>query len=64
MVELLGDDMLLHLRTADNLIVGKMESHPGIAHGQDLKVSMDMSKVHFFDPGTGENVCLTDGESN
>ena len=63
-VELLGDDMLLYLRTANNVVVGKMDSHPGITDGQSLQVTLDMSKVHFFDPETGENVCLTDGESN
>jgi len=62
-VELLGDDMLIYLRTADNVVISKVDSHPGIEHGQDLKVKLDMSKVHFFDPETGENVCLTDGES-
>jgi multiple sugar transport system ATP-binding protein len=63
-VELLGDDMLLYLSTAGNELISKVDSHPGIEHGQDLKVTLDMSKVHFFDPETGENVCLTDAQSH
>ncbi len=63
-VELLGDDMLLYLSTRDYEVISKVDSHPGITHGQDLKVTLDMSKIHFFDPGTGENLCLTDAERN
>ena len=63
-VELLGDDMLLYLSTPNTEIVSKVDSHPGISHGQDLKVTLDMSKVHFFDPGTGENVCLTNAQGD
>ena len=63
-VELLGDDMLVYLSTDKHELISKVDSHPGIEHGQDLKVSLDMSKVHFFDPETGENLCLTDDERN
>ena len=63
-VEPLGDDMLLYLRTPVHQFVSKVGSHPGIEAGQALEVTLNLSKVHFFDPKTGMNLCLDSGRGN
>jgi multiple sugar transport system ATP-binding protein len=57
-VEPLGDEMVLHLRTPAHGFVGKVGSHAGLSDGQALEVNLNLDKVHVFDAETGENLCL------
>ncbi|HUW56833.1 MAG TPA: sn-glycerol-3-phosphate ABC transporter ATP-binding protein UgpC [Planctomycetota bacterium] len=57
-VEPLGDEMILYLKTPAHEFLGKVSSHGGISDGQALEVSLNVDKVHVFDAETGENLCL------
>ncbi len=57
-VEPLGDEMILYLKTPTHEFIGKVGSHGGVTDGQALEVHLDLDKVHVFDAGTGENLCL------
>jgi len=57
-VEPLGDEMILYLKTPAHEFLGKVGSHGGVSDGQTLEVSLDLDRVHIFDAETGENLCL------
>ena len=57
-VEPLGDEMILYLKTPAHEFLGKVDSHSGLSDGQTLEVSLNLDKVHIFDAETGENLCL------
>jgi len=57
-VEPLGDEMILYLRTPVHEFLGKVDSHGGVSDGQTLQVNLNLDKVHVFDAETGENLCL------
>ena len=57
-VEPLGDEMILYLKTPAHEFIGKVGSHGGVTDGQALEVNMNLDKVHVFDAETGENLCL------
>jgi multiple sugar transport system ATP-binding protein len=57
-VEPLGDEMILYLRTPTHEFLGKVGSHGGVTDGQTLEVSLNLDKVQIFDAETGENLCL------
>lgn len=57
-VEPLGDEMILYLKTPTHEFLGKVGSHGDISDGQALEVSLNIGKVHVFDAETGENLCL------
>ena len=57
-VEPLGDEMILYLKTSEHEFIGKVGSHGGVTDGQTLEVHLDLDKVHIFDAETGENLCL------
>jgi len=57
-VEPLGDEMILYLKTPVHEFIGKMGSHAGVSDGQALEVNLNLDKVHVFDAETGENLCL------
>jgi multiple sugar transport system ATP-binding protein len=57
-VEPLGDEMILYLKTPAHDFLGKVGSHGGVTDGQALEVNLNLDKVHVFDAQTGENLCL------
>jgi multiple sugar transport system ATP-binding protein len=57
-VEPLGDEMILYLRTPAHEFLGKVRSHTGVSDGQTLEVTLDLGQVHIFDADTGDNLCL------
>jgi multiple sugar transport system ATP-binding protein len=57
-VEPLGDEMILYLKTPTHDFIGKVGSHGDVTDGQALEVNMNLDKVHVFDAQTGENLCL------
>ncbi|HUU42217.1 MAG TPA: sn-glycerol-3-phosphate ABC transporter ATP-binding protein UgpC [Planctomycetota bacterium] len=56
-VEPLGDEMILYLKTPVHEFIGKVGSHGGVTDGQTLEVHFNLDKVHVFDAETGENLC-------
>jgi multiple sugar transport system ATP-binding protein len=59
-VEPLGSNMDVYMCTALNdHVVGRLEANPAIKSGMEATVYVDLSKVHFFEPGdTGMNLSL------
>ena len=57
-VEPLGDEMILYLKTPAHSFLGKVGSHGGVTDGQALEVNLNLDKVHVFDAQTGGNLCL------
>jgi len=58
-IEPLGEKMDLHAATgAHGHIVARIDARPDLRPGQELKLHLDMSKVHVFEPGE-EGVNLT-----
>ena len=57
-VEPLGDEMILYLKTPAHEFLGKVRSHADVKDGMSLDVMLDLNKVHIFDAETGENLCL------
>jgi multiple sugar transport system ATP-binding protein len=58
-VEPLGDEMILYLKTPTHEFLGKVGSHGGVRDGQALDVGFNLDRVHIFDAETGENLCLS-----
>jgi multiple sugar transport system ATP-binding protein len=59
-VEPLGDKMDVYLSTANHPhVIAHVDAQEGLVPGQDCNVFVDLSRVHFFDPGeTGKNLLL------
>ncbi|MGC4033315.1 MAG: TOBE domain-containing protein [Tepidisphaeraceae bacterium] len=57
-IETLGNDMDLFLKTSNHPhVVARVESQTGVAAGSQVKMFVDLRKVHFFAPGvTGANL--------
>src|SRR5690606_31959519 len=54
--ELLGNEILSHLMIGDTLMLSRMDPRSSASPGRTLPVAFDMSKVHAFDPDTGETL--------
>ena len=57
-VEPLGDEMILYLKTDKHDFLGKVGSHGDVHHGQTVDIHLNLDKVHVFDAETGDNLCL------
>ncbi len=59
-VEVLGDKMDVHVAAADRTpMVARVDAHAGLEEGQQVKMYLDTTKVHVFEPGDmGANLCL------
>ena len=57
-VEPLGDEMIVYIRVAETDMLGKVDSHHRVKHGQSLTVQFNMDQAHFFSTETGKNVSL------
>ncbi|MDP2172218.1 MAG: sn-glycerol-3-phosphate ABC transporter ATP-binding protein UgpC [Candidatus Cloacimonadaceae bacterium] len=55
-VEPLGNEYHVMLKTANFTLTARLDPKELPRMGQDLKVSLDMSRVHFFDPETEVNL--------
>ncbi len=60
-VEPLGDKMDVYFSTpSHDHLVCRVDSHSRVREGQDLAMHLDMSRVHFFEPGeAGVNISLS-----
>lgn len=50
--ELLGHEFILHGKFADQPILAKVASRVDVHAHETIKLSMDVAKLHFFDPNT------------
>ncbi|MFH1997041.1 MAG: sn-glycerol-3-phosphate ABC transporter ATP-binding protein UgpC [Candidatus Omnitrophota bacterium] len=55
-VEPMGAEVFLHLKTGTNTMVAKVGGHDMPEVNQDIDLVFDMSKVHFFDKTTEETI--------
>ncbi len=60
-IEPLGNDMDLYLSTQHHPhVTSRVEAQPGVSPGTQINVYVDLSKIHFFEPGvTGMNLSLS-----
>jgi multiple sugar transport system ATP-binding protein len=56
-VEPLGDRMDVHARVGDTPFVCRIEAGQAIREGEAVQMQVDMTRVHFFEPGpAGRNI--------
>lgn len=58
MIELLGDEQLLHLTAGPAQLLIKSESHHRLEEGTIIKVGPAPGKIYVFDGVTGANVMM------
>jgi len=51
-VETLGDELVVHGRTGDDVLVFKRDAHRAPEVGARVPVKLDLSQLHLFDAGT------------
>ncbi|MDP8221405.1 MAG: TOBE domain-containing protein, partial [Candidatus Stygibacter frigidus] len=56
-VEPMGNEYVVHLSTGDSTLIARLDPKKLPQVEQDLKISLDMKKVHFFDIDSQD--CLT-----
>jgi len=56
LIEPLGDEVLFYLISGKNQIVAKLDSRTSKKVGEEMKVALDMTKTHIFDPESEETV--------
>ena len=50
--ELLGHEFILHGITQNKKVIAKVASRVDVRNHETIQLSMDLSKIHFFDPAT------------
>ena len=55
-VEPMGSEIVLFLNAGRNSFVARVSNQDTAKANQDLQIVFDMSKAHFFDPGTEEAI--------
>jgi len=55
-VEPMGSEVYLYLRTARNSFIAKVGAHDRPPINEDMDLVFDMSKVHFFDKDSEETI--------
>ena len=54
LVEMLGSEKLVHFNLEDKKIVTKLSSDQEVSTGEEISLSLDISKILVFDPETGK----------
>ncbi|MFC1658409.1 ABC transporter ATP-binding protein [Candidatus Omnitrophota bacterium] len=57
-VEPMGSEVHLHLNTGRHTFIARVGAHDQPQVNQDIEVVFDMSKVHFFQKGSGEETIV------
>ncbi|MFW5798250.1 MAG: TOBE domain-containing protein, partial [Planctomycetota bacterium] len=59
-VELLGDQLIVYMRSGTNQIIGKLPPSTDIKYGDEVRITYRGQNVHIFetDTGDGKNVTL------
>ena len=55
-VEYLGDEQLVHLKTGETLLLAKLPVEARVTVGEDTTFSVPREKLHLFDAGTEQSV--------
>jgi multiple sugar transport system ATP-binding protein len=56
LIELMGNEIIVHVDVAGQTVIGRLDAHTPVAHGVEHDFMLDMRYSHFFDPDSGENV--------
>jgi multiple sugar transport system ATP-binding protein len=56
LIELMGNERIVHVDIAGQTVVGRLDAHAPVAHGAAHDFVLDMRYSHFFDPDSGNNV--------
>src|SRR5215470_1006302 len=56
LIELMGNELIVHVDVAGQTVIGRLEAHAPVAHGVAHDFMPDMRYSHFFDPDSGTNV--------
>jgi multiple sugar transport system ATP-binding protein len=56
LIELLGNEIIVHVDVAGQTVIGRLDAHAPVALGVEHDFTLDMRYSHFFDPETGKNV--------
>ncbi|MCO5214849.1 MAG: sn-glycerol-3-phosphate ABC transporter ATP-binding protein UgpC [Thermomicrobiales bacterium] len=51
-VELLGNEIFVYLTTRNSTLTARMDPDLKLERGQEIKIALEPSKLHFFDPQT------------
>ncbi|EKD26723.1 MAG: hypothetical protein ACD_79C01047G0005 [uncultured bacterium] len=57
-VEQMGSEMYIYLNIENNSIMARVDAHELLEPNQTIDIVFDMSKCHFFDPVTEENLVI------
>ncbi len=52
--EPLGSEVIIYFKINGQSLVGKLDANTEAESGQNLEIHLDMSKMHLFDPDSGE----------
>ncbi|HLU34210.1 MAG TPA: sn-glycerol-3-phosphate ABC transporter ATP-binding protein UgpC [Thermomicrobiales bacterium] len=55
-VELLGNEIFVYLNTRNSTITARMDPDIQLERGQEIKIALEPSKLHFFDNQTEESI--------
>jgi multiple sugar transport system ATP-binding protein len=56
LIELMGNEIIVHVDVAGQTVIGRLDAHAPVAHGVEHDFMFDMRYSHFFDPASGNNV--------
>jgi multiple sugar transport system ATP-binding protein len=56
MIEQMGSEIHLHLKTEDSTLVARVDAHEQLCPNQPIDIVFDIAKAHFFDPETQQNL--------
>jgi multiple sugar transport system ATP-binding protein len=56
LIELMGNEIIVHIDVAGQPMIGRLDAHAPVAHGVEHDFTLDMRYSHFFDPESGNNV--------
>ncbi len=59
-VEPMGNEMFLYARTPGHEVVARVAPQPLPAPGETVELAFDLSRLHFFDPGTEAAILASD----
>jgi ABC-type sugar transport system ATPase subunit len=56
LIELMGNEIIVHVDVAGQPVIGRLDAHTAVAHGVEHEFLLDMQYSYFFDPASGNNV--------
>jgi multiple sugar transport system ATP-binding protein len=56
LIELMGNEIIVHVDVAGQPVIGRLDAHAPVAHGVEHDFILDMRYSLFFDPESGKTV--------